>query len=37
MIIAGNVGALLAAVFGFIDWLAIPKNTCAAHQCACTV
>jgi len=27
MIMAGIIGALLAAVFGFIDWLAIPSNT----------
>jgi uncharacterized membrane protein len=27
MIAAGVVGGLVAAVFGLIDWLAIPKNT----------
>src|ERR671932_9120 len=27
MIIAGIVGGLLAAVFGLIDWLAIPNGT----------
>lgn len=27
MIFAGLVGAVFAAVFGLIDWLAIPKNT----------
>jgi len=27
MIGAGIIGGLLAAVFGFIDWLAIPKGT----------
>ena len=27
MIAAGIVGAILAAPFGLIDWLAIPKNT----------
>jgi uncharacterized membrane protein len=27
MIVAGIVGGLLAAVFGLIDWLAIPTNT----------
>jgi uncharacterized membrane protein len=27
MIIAGIIGALAAAPFGLIDWLAIPKNT----------
>ena len=27
MIIAGVIGALLAAVFGLIDWMAIPANT----------
>ena len=27
MIVAGIVGAVLAAPFGLIDWLAIPKNT----------
>ena len=27
MIAAGVVGGLAAAVFGFIDWLAIPSNT----------
>jgi uncharacterized membrane protein len=27
MIAAGIVGGLLAAVFGLIDWLAIPRNT----------
>lgn len=27
MIAAGVVGGLLAAVFGFVDWLAIPKGT----------
>src|SRR5262245_29752850 len=26
-IVAGIIGALLAAVFGLIDWLPIPKNT----------
>src|SRR5881394_3064389 len=26
-IVAGVIGALLAAVPGFIDWLAIPQNT----------
>ena len=27
MIIAGIVGGLLAAIFGFIDWLALPANS----------
>src|SRR5213595_918194 len=27
MIAAGIIGGLLAAVFGLIDWLAIPSNT----------
>lgn len=27
MLVAGIVGALLAAPFGFIDWLAIPRDT----------
>lgn len=27
MLVAGVIGALLAAPFGFIDWLAIPRNT----------
>lgn len=27
MIVAGIIGGLLAAVFGFIDWLAIPGGT----------
>jgi uncharacterized membrane protein len=27
MIVAGLVGGLLAAPFGLIDWLAVPKNT----------
>lgn len=27
MIVAGIIGAVLAAPFGLIDWLAIPKNT----------
>lgn len=27
MIAAGIIGGLLAAVFGFIDWLGIPSNT----------
>ena len=27
MLVAGIVGGLLAAPFGFIDWLAIPRNT----------
>src|SRR5919109_3279168 len=27
MIAAGVVGGLLAAIFGFIDWLALPNNT----------
>jgi uncharacterized membrane protein len=27
MIMTGIIGALLAAVFGLIDWLAIPSNT----------
>lgn len=27
MIAAGVVGGLLAAIFGFIDWLAIPSNS----------
>jgi uncharacterized membrane protein len=27
MMAAGIIGALLAAPFGFIDWLAIPKGT----------
>jgi uncharacterized membrane protein len=27
MIAAGVIGGLLAAVFGLIDWLAIPRNT----------
>lgn len=27
MIIAGIVGGLLAAIFGFIDWLALPNNS----------
>jgi uncharacterized membrane protein len=27
MIFAGIIGALIAAPFGLIDWLAIPKNT----------
>lgn len=27
MLVAGVVGGLLAAPFGFIDWLAIPRNT----------
>jgi uncharacterized membrane protein len=27
MIAAGIIGGLLAAVFGLIDWLAIPNNT----------
>ncbi|MGB8508894.1 MAG: DUF2231 domain-containing protein, partial [Pyrinomonadaceae bacterium] len=27
MIAAGIIGGLLAAVFGFIDWLAIPQGT----------
>ncbi|HEX6929161.1 MAG TPA: DUF2231 domain-containing protein [Gammaproteobacteria bacterium] len=27
MILAGIIGGLLAAPFGFIDWLAIPANT----------
>lgn len=27
MIAAGIIGGLLAAVFGLIDWIAIPKNT----------
>src|ERR1041385_3983238 len=27
MIVAGVIGGLIAAVFGLIDWLAIPRNT----------
>ena len=27
MIFAGIIGAIIAAPFGLIDWLAIPKNT----------
>src|SRR5688500_13099724 len=27
MIAAGVIGGLLAAIFGFIDWLALPSNT----------
>ena len=27
MIVAGSIGAIVAAPFGLIDWLAIPKNT----------
>jgi uncharacterized membrane protein len=27
MLVAGVIGALLAAPFGFIDWLAIPRGT----------
>ena len=27
MIVAGVLGGLIAAVFGWIDWFAIPKNT----------
>jgi uncharacterized membrane protein len=27
MIVAGIIGAVIAAPFGLIDWLAIPKNT----------
>ena len=27
MIYAGIIGAIIAAPFGLIDWLAIPKNT----------
>jgi len=27
----GIIGGLLAAVFGFLDWLAIPKNTRASY------
>src|SRR5215210_7760764 len=27
MIAAGVIGGLLAAIFGFIDWLALPKNS----------
>jgi uncharacterized membrane protein len=31
MIISGIIGGLLAAVFGWIDWFAIPKNTRAKN------
>jgi len=31
MLSAGIIGALLAAPFGFIDWLHIPKGTRAKH------
>jgi uncharacterized membrane protein len=27
MIAAGGIGGLLAAIFGFIDWLALPNNS----------
>jgi uncharacterized membrane protein len=31
MIAAGAVGGLLAAIFGFIDWLSLPNNTRAKN------
>ena len=31
IIAAGVVGGLLAAIFGFIDWLALPSNSRAKH------
>jgi uncharacterized membrane protein len=31
MIAAGGVGGLLAAIFGFIDWLALPNNSRAKN------
>jgi uncharacterized membrane protein len=31
MIAAGVLGGLLAAIFGFIDWLALPKDTRAKN------
>src|SRR5687767_2499761 len=31
MIAAGVIGGLLAAIFGFIDWLALPSNTRAKY------
>jgi len=31
MIAAGVLGGLLAAIFGFIDWLALPNNTRAKN------
>lgn len=31
MIAAGVIGGLLAAIFGFIDWLALPSNTRAKN------
>src|ERR1043165_9741599 len=31
IIAAGVVGGLLAAIFGFIDWLALPNNSRAKH------
>lgn len=31
LIVAGILGGLLAAIFGFIDWLAIPSNTRAKN------
>jgi uncharacterized membrane protein len=31
MIAAGAVGGLLAAIFGFIDWLALPNNSRAKN------
>ena len=31
MIAAGILGGLLAAIFGFIDWLALPNNTRAKN------
>lgn len=31
MIAAGGIGGLLAAIFGFIDWLALPNNSRAKN------
>ena len=31
MIAAGIIGGLIAALFGFIDWLALPKNSRARY------
>jgi uncharacterized membrane protein len=33
MIAVGIIGGLLAAVFGFIDWLALPNNSRAKNKC----
>ena len=36
MIAAGLIGAVLAAVFGFVDWLALPSKSAQSPSACCT-